>query len=107
MRETKTEEERAQGKLTATVLEKIFEARREASAEPNLPELAHKLNVDPLALDAILRYHDNLPDYKVRPFFSLSLSHTHMHMHDPPPRPIMHDRHHGVVVEVVDLYWLG
>jgi hypothetical protein len=68
MRETtSTEEGRSQVKLTATVLAKVLEARRETGGESmlRLHELANRLHVEQSALEAVLRYHDDLPEYKV------------------------------------------
>lgn len=68
MRETtSTEEGRSQAKLTATVLAKVLEARRETGGESvlRLHELANRLHVEQSALEAVLRYHDDLPEYKV------------------------------------------
>ncbi|ELR24752.1 uncharacterized protein ACA1_174110 [Acanthamoeba castellanii str. Neff] len=69
MRETtSTEEGRSQAKLTATVLAKVLEARRETGGESvlRLHELANRLHVEQSALEAVLRYHDDLPEYKAK-----------------------------------------
>merc|ERR1711879_306475 len=69
MRETvSTEEERSQVKLTATVLAKVLEARRETRGESmlRLHELSDRLHVEQSALEAILRYHDDLPEYQAK-----------------------------------------